>query len=87
MEPTPAARTVRLVEDRSVVATCRLIADVKGGQYAPVVGAVAHTIDNARTQLREDAARQGANVVVITQRVENAYGTWMYGEAYACASP
>ena len=84
MEPTPEARAVRLVQEQSFVATCRWVAEVKGGQYAPVIGAVAHTIENARTLMREEAAQRGANVVLVTQRTESVYGTWMYGEAYAC---
>jgi uncharacterized protein YbjQ (UPF0145 family) len=84
IQPTPAARGVRIVQEQSFVATCRFIDEVKGGQYAPVVGAVEHTIDHARTRIREDAAQKGANVVLITERTANVYGTWMHGEAYAC---
>ena len=76
-----------LSKERSFVAMCRWVAEVKGGQYAPVIGAVAHTIENTRTRIREDAAHTGANVVLVTQRTENVYGTWMFGEAYVCPSP
>ena len=84
LQLTPEARGVRIVRDQSLVADCRLIDEVNGGQYAPVIGAVEHTIENARTLIREDAARKGGNVVLVTERTANVYGTWLHGEAYAC---
>lgn len=84
VEPTPAARAIRLVREQSLVAQCRFVGEVKGGQGAPIIGAVEHTIDNARTRIREDAVRSGANMVLITQQTANVYGTWLHGEAYVC---
>ena len=84
LEPRPEARAVRLVQDRSLVAGCRWVAEVKGGQYAPFIGAVAHTLDNARTRLKEATAEVGGSVVLVTQHDANPWGTWMYGEAYRC---
>lgn len=85
--PTPEAAQVRLVNEVSQVAACRRLGEVRGRSTAPMIGWTAHTIDNARTKLREGAVKQGGNTVLVTQSAPDVYGTSMYGDAYACPEP
>jgi hypothetical protein len=82
--PSPEAARVRIVQDATQVSGCQLLGEVKGSSLAPLVGVVGHTMDNARTEMRDKAVAQGGNVVLITQNNANTYGTWLYGEAYRC---
>lgn len=84
MTSTPEAAQVRLVNELSQVAACRRLGEVRGRSTAPMIGWTAHTIDNARTKLRDGAVKQGGNTVLVTQSAPDVYGTSMYGDAYAC---
>jgi hypothetical protein len=81
LEPMPAGLDIRLVQAPSFVAPCRWVATVRGGQWTPLLGVVAHTRANARIRIRTAAAHHGANVVVVTRQTETVDGTWIDGDA------
>jgi len=42
VEPTPAARAIRLVREQSLVAQCRFVGEVKGVENLPHAMSLAH---------------------------------------------
>jgi len=82
---TPQAERVRLTLNRDEVKGCRLIGNVDASQAKTALffgqGAAQETVSR---RLRNDAAKMGANVVVVASSETRKTSTRSRGEAYAC---
>ena len=83
---TPRAEAVRLTLNRDEVKGCRLVGNVEESTTRYLVypgkGAAA---ENVQRQLRNDAAKMGANVIVVSSSTTGSTSVRTRGEAYACA--
>jgi hypothetical protein len=83
---TPRAESVRVTLNRDEVKGCRLVGNVEGSTTRyfvfPGKGAAA---EDVRRQLRDEAAKMGANVIVVSSSTTGNTSSRARGEAYACA--
>ncbi|MEK7704857.1 MAG: DUF4156 domain-containing protein [Myxococcota bacterium] len=82
--PSQAWR-VKVVQDERAARGCEHIHQVWGSSSWGGIASQAGR-DNAMEQMRETAARLGANRVVVTKNNTDAFGAYVEGEAYACSS-
>lgn len=82
----PAARDVRVTSNTDAVRGCTLKGEVTGADAlnGGLVGQGAAE-KNAMVKLRNEAAKIGANVVLLSTGSTNFSGSRYRGEAYACA--
>ena len=82
----PEAERVRVTLNQDEAATCRLVGNVEAStrRYFWIPGAGAAQESVAR-QLRNDAAKMRANLVVIRRSTSGMMQSYARGEAYACA--
>ena len=82
----PQATRVRLTLNHDEVRGCRLIGSVEASRrrylWFPGKGASQESVSR---QLRNDAARLGANVVVLTSSTTGMTRSESRGQAYVCA--
>jgi Domain of unknown function (DUF4156) len=82
---TPRGEAVRLTLNKDEVKACRLIGNIEESTTRyfvyPGKGAAAESVQR---QLRNDAAKMGANVVVVSSSTTGSTSVRTRGEAYAC---
>ena len=82
----PEARRVRVTLNRDEVRGCRLIGSVEASKrrylWLPSQAAAQESVSR---QLRNDAARMGANVVVIASSTSGMTRSHSRGDAFACS--
>ena len=82
----PQAQRVRVTLNQDEVTTCRLVGDVEASKkrylWMPGAGSAQESVTR---QLRNEAARMRANVVVIRNSTTSMSRSYSRGQAYACA--
>ena len=82
----PQAERVRVTLNQDDVSTCRLVGNVEASTrrylWFPGAGAAQESVTR---QLRNDAAKLRANVVVVRSSTTSMSRSHARGEAYACA--
>lgn len=82
---TPEAQAVRVTTNADAVKNCKYIGAVDGSDRmnGGMVGQMAAE-ENANRRLRNNAAKMGANVVLMATSTTGMSGSRERGEAYAC---
>ncbi len=82
----PQAERVRVTLNQDDVTACRMIGNVEASErrylWIPGAGAAQESVYR---QLRNDAAKLRANVVVVRSSTTSMTRSYARGEAYACA--
>ena len=83
---TPRAELVRVTLNHDEVKSCRLVGNLEESTpryfVYPGKGAAA---ENVQRQLRNEAAKMGANVVVVSSSTTGSTSARTRAQAYACA--
>jgi uncharacterized protein YbjQ (UPF0145 family) len=83
---TPEAEKVRVTTNPEAVRGCKLLGNIEASDKmnGGMVGQMAAE-ENANRRLRNDAAKLGANVVLMGSSTTGMSGSRARGEAYACS--
>lgn len=86
VQVTPKAESVRLTSNAEEVQGCQLVGHVEGRDRlnGGILGQRAAE-ENAQRALRNNAARMGANTVLVVSGTTGMTGSRQQGEAYACS--
>ncbi len=76
---SPSAESIRITADPEVARGCKFLGNVEGSSGFATVSIAAN---NATVEMREKAAKLGANVIVAI-----SVGPKALGEAYLCSKP
>src|SRR5829696_7714191 len=83
---TPRAEQVRVTLNRDEVRGCRLIGNVEASQMkSGVIFGGGAAQESVTRRLRNDAAKIGANVVLVKSSATGMTSSRSRGEAYACS--
>lgn len=81
---TPAGQSVRVTSDSKASEGCKFLGEVRGHAFGGDDKRSVHGEENAHNELKNDAGRLGANLVVLEW--ESARGGTQRGNAFACPS-
>jgi len=81
---TPEAEAVRVTQDTAAVRDCTRLGEVKGGDNWNSAG---RAQENAYRRIKNEAAKLGANTVLLLTATSHNNATQLRGEAFTCRAP